>query len=407
MNIRRFLLLFAIIISNTIMAEKTDTICKDSIGKTIHRISIDISPSLIIHTNDYLKGRNTEGRTMNHAIAYDLSYSFEAAPGSLQSSIYADAYQGIGIVHHEFNKELGNPNTFYIFQGAPIARISSRLTFNYEWNLGLTFGWHPYNSDTNPDNKVIGSKVTAYIYANLYLRLLLNKDIDFMAGVSLTHFSNGNTKYPNSGLNVFGVRMGLAYYINRDQNIKKRSEYIASKFKKHISYDLVFFGAWKRRGIALDDGLYALPNAYGVFGFNFNPMYNFNPWFKTGASLDYIYDSSANLYLEDYVIPYGSNSSDESEFDHIRKPSAFKQMALGLSYRLEFVMPYFSINIGLGSNILNNKGDLSGIYQTIALKMGVTRNLFLHIGYNLRKFKNPNSLMLGIGYRFNNKRHSM
>ena len=28
------------------------------------------------------------------------------------------------------------------------------------------------------------------------------------------------------------------------------------------------------------------------------------------------------------------------------------------------------------------------------------RNLFLHIGYNLQDFKNPNYLMLGFGFRF-------
>lgn len=79
-------------------------------------------------------------------------------------------------------------------------------------------------------------------------------------------------------------------------------------------------------------------------------------------------------------------------------------MAFGLSARLEFVMPYFTINLGCGRNFINDKGDLKGFYQMLALKMNVTRQVFLHIGYSLSEMKNPRFLMLGVGYRFNNKR---
>lgn len=82
-------------------------------------------------------------------------------------------------------------------------------------------------------------------------------------------------------------------------------------------------------------------------------------------------------------------------------------MALGISYRAEFVMPYFSINVGLGTNFLNAKNDFSGLYQILALKVNLSRNLFAHIGYSMNNFSEPNHLMLGLGYRFHNKRKSM
>lgn len=85
-------------------------------------------------------------------------------------------------------------------------------------------------------------------------------------------------------------------------------------------------------------------------------------------------------------------------------PPAKKQMALGLSARGEFVMPYFTVGIGLGANVLHGGGNMKSFYQILALKIDVTRNSYLHIGYNLREFHEPNYLMLGIGYRFNNKR---
>ena len=84
------------------------------------------------------------------------------------------------------------------------------------------------------------------------------------------------------------------------------------------------------------------------------------------------------------------------------KAPLHEQIGIGLSARGEFTMPFFSINIGVGHNLFYNKGDLKGLYQILALKVSVTRNLFLHVGYQLHKFHNPNNLMLGVGYRFHN-----
>lgn len=63
-------------------------------------------------------------------------------------------------------------------------------------------------------------------------------------------------------------------------------------------------------------------------------------------------------------------------------------------------MPIFSVNIGIGHNVFYKGKDTKGFYQILALKTFLTRNLFLHTGYQLSKFKDPNNLMLGLGWRF-------
>jgi hypothetical protein len=78
-------------------------------------------------------------------------------------------------------------------------------------------------------------------------------------------------------------------------------------------------------------------------------------------------------------------------------------MALGLSARAEYVMPFFSINLGVGVNVLHKGGDMKSVYEMLSLKAEVTRNIYLHVGYKLQDFHMPNYLMLGIGLRFNNK----
>ena len=78
-----------------------------------------------------------------------------------------------------------------------------------------------------------------------------------------------------------------------------------------------------------------------------------------------------------------------------------------MSGRAEYVMPFFTIDLGLGANVLAGHSDLRAFYQILALKMNLTHNTFLHIGYSLKNFHTPNHLMLGFGFHFHNKRVSL
>lgn len=353
--------------------------------KTVHRIAADAVPATIFHTNDFLRGGNEETRTMNHDMTFTLKYAFmnhdEVRPGS----IHQGAYQGVGLARHEFNRWLSNPISVYLFQGAPIINFSRRVSLNYEWNLGMAFGWNAYDEETNPENKVIGSKVTAYIDVDMYLRWMMSRYLDFNAGFSLSHFSNGNTTYPNLGLNTCGIRLGMAYYINRQ--MPPATPVVRESYPscRGLYTDVILYGAWKQGVGHQGDEYYLLPGRYAVMGFNVNPMYRLNPWLSLGASLDGVYDRSASRE-NDYT----------EEPDHTFR----RQVALGMSARSEFAMPYFSINFGVGTYLLGNRNNFRGVYEVLALKIHASRRAMVHIGYSLVDFKTPNNLMIGLGWRF-------
>ena len=395
---------FCFLFSVAASAHETDTVAiTDSIlqstakAKNIHRIELQITPSAILHTNPYLKGNNPEMRHMNHDWTYHLKYAFMPPERSYEANAYSGVYQGIGVAWHHLNPQLGNPVSVYLYQGAHLARLAHRLWLNYEWNLGLAMGWNPYDAVNNPDNKCIGSKVTAYIDADIYLNWRLSDHFDLNTGLSLSHFSNGNTALPNYGLNTLGLKVGLAYYVNRtEKSAEKANKQYLKPFRHHFTYDLILFGAWRQRGTDSGGDMFILPQKYGVVGFNFNPMYGINRWLKAGVSLDGVYDHSSNLYYD----PSAATDDDGNSSYGYVAPSASEQMALGLSARAEFTMPYFSINLGVGHNMVNAHREFAGWYQTLALKLHVTPRLLLHIGYSLYNCKTPNHLMLGMGWRF-------
>lgn len=364
----------------------------------IHRIEMEVRPGYIFPTHPFLQGENAGNRLIEQSVSAHLKYALQFHHNTYADRIYGGAYQGIGFAYYDFGdrQQLGNPFAVYLFQGARILRFIPRLSFNYEWNFGLSFGWKSYDYNTNYFNKVLGSKTNAYINTNFYLNWIISRKIDLTTGIALTHFSNGNTNFPNAGLNTVECKIGLTYNFNRQESCLSKTFYKSSipAFPRHISYDLVFFGSWRRKGVAFGDEQVASPEAYAVAGFNFTPMYNLSYKFRLGISLDGVYDGSANVYTEDYIV------GTSQEFF---KPSVDKQLALGLSGRAEYVMPYFTVGIGIGGNILYGKGDLNAFYQLLALKIEVTRNSFLHIGYSIQNFQDPNFLMLGFGFRFNNR----
>ncbi|MBQ8990305.1 MAG: acyloxyacyl hydrolase [Prevotella sp.] len=359
----------------------------------VHRIEVEAIPGTILHTNDFLKGYNPEVRTMNQSFLAKLKYAFAPPENSEQALIYKGVYQGVGLAIHDFNSQLGHPVSAYIFQGATIKTLTQRMTLNYEWDFGLTYGWKAHDWQTNPENRVIGSKTTAYIDVDLYLRWMISKNWDLNIGATITHYSNGNTAIPNAGLNVLAAKASVAYYINRHQMQPKPAA--IPPVEKYWFWDLTLYGAWKKKGVDTEIGAYALPGTYGVIGFTLNPLYHVNHWLNVGASLDGSYDGCANMEIapEALTKTYWNGTDDD-----IYRASWYKKVALGLSARTEFVMPYFTINFGIGHNFVNaGTKDLKGFYEILALKIHLLEQAYLHIGYSLYDFYYPNNLMLGIG----------
>ncbi|WP_307995162.1 acyloxyacyl hydrolase [uncultured Bacteroides sp.] len=367
------------------------------VGK--HGIGLDVRPGYVVPTNSFLEGDNLQQKIIEQSLSLHLKYAFQFGKDSRLGRMYPHAYQGIGVSYNTFYcpAELGNPVTVYAFQGAPIVRLSSRLSFDYEWNFGASFGWKKYDEQYNPQNEVIGSKINAYINLGLLLNWQFHPQWKLAAGGDLTHFSNGNTHYPNGGLNIIGGRVGIVRTFGDTDDASGAIAPERLFIKPHVSYDLVLYGATRKRGFVKDNVPSLVPGSFGIVGLNFAPMYNFNNYFRAGLSVDAQYDESANI--KDYKLE-GSYMNDIK----FHRPPFREQFAVGLSLRAELVMPIFSINAGIGRNLICRGDDTNGFYQILALKTYVTRHLFLHVGYQLSKFKDPNNLMLGIGYRFHDKR---
>ena len=385
--------------NGNILATDRDT----TSNKITQMIGVDIKPGYLFPTHDFFKGSNNAQKEMKSTLSGHLKYGFKFASDSYLGKAYPDAIQGIGVGYNTFfnSSELGNPLAVYVFQTSRIANITQKLSVDYEWNFGASFGWKKFDEENNLYNRVVGSDANAYIHLGFLLNWQLSSNANLRGGVGFTHFSNGNTSYPNAGVNTIEASIGVARFFGNNEK-STQSPYKSRKhiFNPYINYDLIIYGSTRKRGFFPEDSNPMLvPGSFGVVGLNFNPLYNFSKYLRGGVSLDMQYDESANIgkHLANDYTP--SNPADLKFY----RPSFREQFSAGLSLRAEIVMPIFLINLGIGKNFLGKGEDTNSFYQTFVLKANVTDNIFLHAGYQLYRFKDPNNLMLGLGYRFNAK----
>ncbi len=362
--------------------------------RIVSRVSAELSGGFVPSTSSFFRGDNKNGSDIREAMSANIKYSFSFARDSRQWRHFPGAYQGLGVGFNSFfhNDLLGSPIGVYLFQGAPVVRLTQRLSFGYEWNFGASFGWRKC-SESDQQN-IVGTSTNAYLNLSLMMHYRLSPTWQISAGLSGSHFSNGNTKYPNSGVNTIGLRLGLTYTIDGEPfDLASPSN---EGFKPGFSYDLTVYGATRSKGVAIDGTGVVLPGSFGVAGINFAVMRDFHRLFRFGLSVDTQYDESAGI--SDYLAPEATPSDPL-----FYRPPFGKSISVGLSARAEFVMPIFTVAVGYGRNF-TGPSDVRAFYQTLSLKTFVWRDLYQNVGYQLHSFKNPNNLMLGFGYRFHSGR---
>lgn len=357
-------------------------------------LEFQAAPSYLLPTNQFLDGVSMKEDNMRWGTSLYLKYGFKYPRSSRMRQLYPDAYQGIGIGYHLFpnREELGNPVTLFLYQGSRIAALSQQLTLDYEWNFGVSFGWKPYDKDRNPYNHIAGSRTSAYMSIGLSAKWRISPEWCLALGTFVSHYSNGNTSYPNSGLNTLEPRISLCHTDALEDNLG-RLKPAPFRPQSRFSFDVTLYGSTRKKGVA--ELNYLVKGDFGILGMTLNPLYTVNRYFKTGPSADIQYDESANI--DDYIA--GQNELGEWKF---YRPPFGDRIFGGISWRGEFSMSLFSVNIGLGHSIYAKDKNQRGLYQFLGLKTFVTPHIYLHTGYMLSKFKNPRNLMLGIGYRFGN-----
>lgn len=403
---RVFILLVSLLFPLFVRAQEnsTDTVAR---AKSIEYtrfftpvISFETRLGFISSANPFFGGQNLAGKPIRNAFSPHLRYVFQASPGSRDDVLYGRPYQGLGLAQYFFNYngELGHPTVLYLLQGARLGQLSPALSLFYEWNLGLSFGWKPYDFHTNYYNTAIGSQVNAYIGVGLYLNWTVSSRVELGLSGSYNHFSNGNTQTPNLGVDLLGVATSLKYHFGVHEPAKHINRYYPEPARRHFVYELQVYST--RKGTTLDTVGTDIQDPYPyqkfwVVGLSAATLYQFSHKIRAGGVIDLHYNAGTGAR-------YNYNSG--SRMIEFSNPSFGRQLFLGIAGRIDYILPFCTLSTDIGLSVVRPIPSLPISYQIIALKIDLYDDLFLNVGYRISDFKYPNFLMLGFGYRFNNSK---
>lgn len=105
---------------------------------------------------------------------------------------------------------------------------------------GIAMTTNPHDNQTNNKNSAFGSKFMENTnFAISYRKQNIVDRIGVQAGFVFTHFSNGRTKSPNSGINTYNVQLGLNYNFDEIAAYKKDTVTSKLKFTEPIRYNAI------------------------------------------------------------------------------------------------------------------------------------------------------------------------
>lgn len=360
-------------------------------------VTINTAMGTVLPSNTFVRGKNR----IPFYYSNSVKFGFSSLGNCWQDIYYGMPYAGIGIYYADFFRKdnLGNPISIYGFQGGTIKDFNSVLSLNYEWNLGVSFNWEPFELGDNTNNIAIGSPLNVHFAVLAYLKWKLPSAWEVHLGTGLTHFSDGCTILPNKGINLISPFIEVAYTFNRPANIIKKT-FVSPPVIRHLEHDVLLTFSTRQARIdttGLGSTAYPFINRnFKVVALEYSLLFVNSHKYKWGPSIDLGYDESGGVTMWNEANPVEGTIK---KCMHWGRP--YERFSMGLSIKGEIAFPNCSMFANLGYDIIHRNVIEDRLYQILGLKLYLRKNLFGTFGVRATRFTRSQYLFWSIGYTFN------
>lgn len=323
--------------------------------------------------------------------AIELRYGWQSNNSSSWQSLFGYPAYGIGWYSGFIGNPdlLGTPGAVYGFISFPVSKPRRNL-WVLETALGISYDLKPYNSETNINNDAIGSRFNVYFNLNLGANYQLNREIDLVYGIDITHFSNGRMFKPNAGLNMYGLNLGFKYHFNTQQRYidnRKFPEHILNVRPQPMPYrkakpikDLEVL-LYVATGLVQNDENSGTSKQYSTITSMIEASYIVNEISSLAIGMDVFYDSSLAMY-------YPNNS----------------HWFYGVHGGYDLNFWKLAIRLQGGTYLHNRARKFKGDYfLRPALKYQLSKDIFTQIGLKTQDGFKADWIEFGLGIKIFNK----
>ncbi|MBR3914087.1 MAG: acyloxyacyl hydrolase [Bacteroidales bacterium] len=265
-------------------------------------------------------------------------------------------YSGLGNIDI-----IGKAYAIYPFINFPFNK-SKTNTFGLRFGVGLGYITEKFDLTSNYHNISIGSNFNAAINIALEYKHYLSNRFKISVFAGLTHFSNGCSNYPNSGINIINAGAGLTYLLTDPHSYIPKSEYNDNYLK---TIDCEYY-------IGISAGIkrieYNQKENIGVYHIDFYIMDRISNLSKIGLGFDLVYDATDNISIID---DYGYQ---RFTFIEMLKP--------GISLAYELMIGDVSFLFNFGYHPYGLDMSFGRWYQKIAMKVDLGNYIYGKITLN-------------------------
>jgi len=247
---------------------------------------------------------------------------------------------------------------------------------------GIGYASNPYDKVNNSKNKAFGSS----FMSNTNFGLIYNEEhlignLGIHAGFLFTHFSNGRTKTPNSGINSFLVNVGLNYdFSNTSKRIIDTTS-VKKNYSEPIKYNFVLRSGYNESQV-IGSGQYPFYHASFFIDKRFNrksALQLGTEFFLTNSFKDYI--------------KYKSIAFPELNLD---PNTDYKRVGIFTGY--ELFINKISLEAQVGYYIYRPFKEDIALYDRVGFKYHFTPKIYTGFSVKTHMFL-AEALELGIGLR--------
>jgi hypothetical protein len=299
---------------------------------------------------------------------------------------------GIGVQFLDIvnRDELGHPISVYAFYDGNYLRKKNFSVTN-RLSLGAALGTKKYDPADKLPSDIFSTNLNAFVELGVGMNIRLNNFIFLEPGIRLTHFSNGNMREPQKGLNIVSYSLGVVSNMRSTVSEPVR-KYIAPCLHRH---EILGYIGMAPRQVQFYDK--ENNNPYETFGLNFlmanlhlGYNYEISQRVKLGGGADLIYDgTNGQVSLLESRIP---------GMDVI----AFKdKMKLSLFVGAESVIERLSILITLGYVVAETKFACTSpsFQQRLGFKYHFLDDVFAGMNVRANKFRVAEAFEFNVGMR--------
>lgn len=312
----------------------------------------------------------------DHPTGFRLVYNRKTHGDEPWESRYNFPDRGLTFIYMDYREpQLGKtfalvPHfTFYLRR-----KREARSQLQFKAGFGVGYTTEKFDPVTNNQNNVLSTDLSGAVLFQFGHDYRLTDRLSFNSSLSITHFSNGAMKKPNSGINIMAANFGLHYtldYSERAYNYIEKTPLTS----KPIGYSVILIGGAHE---ALKIGAGAKP-FFVVTGI---------------ADKQFTHNSRFGVGLEWF---HSRSLREEVKFDNSVDPDTdFNRVGLVLSH--ELMVNEFSIMTQAGYYIYDPYEAFQPVYLRLKLRRYFGDHLFSSIGVKSHAAK-AEAMEFAIGYR--------